>query len=174
MDKYKEYIDLLSMNYNQAVNHLLKKYGPAKDHYFIEESYTRFLKGEVKKPTRGKYTRTSKGLYCHHIDESKWLNIADHRFIREYEIPFEYQHKERLVYCDLIEHTILHALIAKETSGHFGQPGYEFYLKPTIEEWYIEKKIPTLTWMKNCYEKAFLTPEEAVNLLKTIQVITDS
>ena len=69
----------------------------------------------------------------------------------------------------MIEHTILHVLIAEESSQEFGYPGYLAFLKPIIEEWYIDKKIPKPEWMKNCYHKSFLIPEESVNILKKMQ-----
>lgn len=172
MNKSKGYVDLLSKSYNEVVDFLLHKYGSAKDDYYREKSYYRFMNGEIKNITKGKYSRTSEGLYCHHIDEIKELKISDQLFIKRKNIPFEYQKKERLVYCDLIEHTILHVLISKETSSEFGYLGYEVFLKPIIEEWYIEEKIPSPQWMKTCYDKSFLTPEELVHILKEMQKTT--
>ncbi len=169
MSNYKEYKSLLSKTYNEAVKFLLQKYGFAPDDYYREKSYQRFMNGEIKNITKGKYSRTREGLYCHHIDENKALKISDQSFVKKNKIPFEYQKKDRLVYCDLIEHTILHVLITKETSLEFGYPGYASFLKPIIEEWYIEKVIPNPEWMRNCYNKSFLNPEGAVNILKEMQ-----
>lgn len=169
MSNYKEYGDLLSKTYDEAVESLLQKYGSAQDDYFREKSYQRFMDGEIKNITKGKYSRTGEGLYCHHIDEKKYLNMSDGVFIKENKFPFEYQRKDRLVYCDLIEHTILHVLITQETSQEFGYPGYLVFLKPMIEEWYLDKRIPKPEWMKKCYNKSFLIPEEAVNILKKMQ-----
>src|SRR5699024_11101712 len=105
------------------VDILLQKYGHALDDYYREASYVRFMQGEIKNITKGKYSRTSEGLYCHHIDEIKILKISDQSFIKRDNIPFRHQKRERLIYCDLIEHTILHVLITKETSNEFGLPG---------------------------------------------------
>lgn len=171
MNKYYEYKVLLSKTYNEVIEFLLKKYGFAQYDYYIEKSYHRFMNGEIKSIAKGKCSRTSEGLYCHHIDEIRELNISDKYFVKKNKIPFEYQKKERLVYCDLIEHTILHVLISKETSHKFGLPGYDTYLKPLIKEWYIEEKIPKPNWMKNCYDKSFLKPEEAIKILKEMEKI---
>ncbi|SOC37559.1 hypothetical protein [Salinicoccus kekensis] len=171
MNNYKEYLDLLSKNYEQAVDFLLQKYGSAQDDYFREASYQRFINGEIKSITRGKASRTKEGLYCHHIDEIKWLKISDKNFVKQYNIPFESQRKDRLVYCDLIEHTILHVLITKETSFEFGYPGYVTYLKVLIEEWYLDGKIPNRDWMKACYNKSFLEPQKAFDILKEMQEV---
>ena len=56
--------------YSQAVAYLLNKYGAVTDDYYKEKSYTRFLNGEIKSITKGKYTRSSEGLYCHHISRT--------------------------------------------------------------------------------------------------------
>ena len=100
VDKYNSYLELLSKTYEEAVIFLLQKYGPAQDDYFREKSYQRFLNGEIKSITKGKTTRTNEGLYCHHIDENKWLKASDKEFVRKYQIPFESQRKDRLIYCD--------------------------------------------------------------------------
>src|SRR5690625_1776650 len=169
MSRYNNYKSLLLKSYDEAVTYLLNKYGPANDDYFREKSYYRYLNKEIKNITKGKYSRTSEGLYCHHIDEIQELKISDQAFIKRNNIPFKYQKKDRLVYCDLIEHTILHILITKETSNAFGLPGYLTYLKPMIEDWYIEEIVPRPKWMKNCYSKSFLTPEEAISMLNEME-----
>ncbi|WP_281864002.1 hypothetical protein [Planomicrobium okeanokoites] len=171
MDSYKEYSDLLSKNYDEAVELLLQKYGPAKDDYFREFSYQRFMNGEIKNITKGKFTRTNEGLYCHHIDEIKWLKVSDQNFVKEYKIPFESQRRNRLVYCDLVEHTILHVLITKETSFEYGYPGYEVFLKRLIEEWYLDERVPKPEWMKKCYMKSFLEPQKTFELVKEMQEV---
>lgn len=169
MNSYNGYLELLSKDYEEAVDWLLQKYGPAQDDYFRESSYQRFMNGEIKNITKGKFTRTNEGLSCHHIDEINWLKISDQDFVKKFSIPFETQRKNRLVYCDSIEHTILHVLITKETSFEYGYPGYVAYLKPDIEEWYLDETIPNLEWKKKCYTKSFLAPQKAFDLLKEMQ-----
>ena len=169
MSNYNEYKKLLTKTYDEAVNFLLNKHGSAKDDYFRESSYQRFMNGEIKNITPGKTTRTNEGLYCHHIDQIRWLNISDQNFVKRYNIPFESQRKDRLVYCDLLEHTILHVLIAKETSSKFGFLGYDAYLKPNIELWYLDEIMPSLEWMKRCFHKSFLEPQNAFDLIKEMQ-----
>ncbi|GEK33080.1 hypothetical protein [Kurthia sibirica] len=169
ISNYKEYENLLLKKYDEVIEFLLRKYGSVKDDYFREKSYQRFMNGEIKNITKGKYSRTEDGLYCHHIEEIKELNIGNSEFIKENKIPYEYQKRDNLVYCDLIEHTILHVLIAKESSSEYGYIGYEVFLKPILEEWYIEEQIPQPNWMKLCYTKAFLTPEETVSIIKGME-----
>ncbi len=76
--------------------------------------------------------------------------------------------KDRLVYADLIEHLILHAIIAKETDGRFGEKGYSVFLAPNVDQWFISKKMPDSEWMKAVYRRSFLTKEEAKRLLEQI------
>lgn len=172
MKKKDEYLVLLSKTYNEAVECLLKKYGAAEDDYYREKSYERFLKGEIKSITKGKFSRSMEGLECHHILENKFLNMTNSSFIRDQNIPFKYHQKEYLVFCDVVEHAILHTLIAKETSLEFGAPGYIVFLRPKIEDWYIQRIIPQKSkWHIACYDKAYITPEDAHDLLERMDSI---
>lgn len=90
--------DVWVMSYEDYIQHLLKKYGPATSPYFDD---------------KGKFaaSRTwSDGLECHHIDEDKIPNLSDENAWKKYP---QYQTADRLVYCNRIEHLILHAKIAK-------------------------------------------------------------
>lgn len=174
MTKYEAYLNLLSKTYDEAVDHLLTKYGEVKDDYFRESSYERFLKGEIKSITRGKYSRSSEGLECHHIDENKYMHMTNLDMIRSQNIPFERHKKERLVYADVIEHAILHVLIAKETALELGELGYMMFLKPKIEDWYRDEDMPKKSKHHiACYHKAFIKPEEATQLLEAMDKIIE-
>ena len=171
MKKFEEYLYLLSKSYQEVVNILLQKYGDVTDDYYREVSYQRFLRNEIKSITKGKFSGTNRGLYCHHIGENIHLNLSDLYYIKKHKYPFKYQKRENLVYCDLIEHSILHVLIGQEDKkskykNRLGIPGFETYLSNEIEEWYILGSKPKLPWKLNCYEKAFITPSEAFLLLK--------
>ena len=58
----------LKMTYDELVDYLLKKYGPAQYDYFCNESC---------KSKNSKVSRTNEGLYCHHIDENKAISLAN-------------------------------------------------------------------------------------------------
>lgn len=90
------------MNYDEFVSYLLKKYGPAKYDYFTNATC---------KTKSKRISRTKEGLFCHHIDEDKGYMLS--RTGCALEQPFEYQKAERLVYCNYIEHLLLHILIGK-------------------------------------------------------------
>ena len=170
-EKLNGYMSLLNLSYSQVVQYLLNKYGLANSDYFSEKSYERFLKREIKSITKGNFSRTNEGLFCHHIDEDKFENLSNIKFIKVNKYPFKYQKKDRLVYCDLFEHLILHALIAKETLGKLGLRGYKFYIKPIIEDWYIDDLEPEKEWMKTCKVKAFLSSKETKIILYNIDQI---
>lgn len=91
------------MTYMQLVEYLLNKYGTAKFSYFC----TPTCKGNNKK-----VSRTKEGLLCHHIDEDKaiLLSTPSHAVAN----PWEYQLPERLVYCNYLEHLLLHVAIMRE------------------------------------------------------------
>lgn len=170
ISKLEEYKGLLSITYDEMINYLYQKYGFVQDDYYRESSYERFMNGEIKSITKGKFSRTDEGLYCHHVDEYRMLNISNKEFIKKFNIPYEYQRKDRLVYCDLIEHAILHVLIAKETDHKFGYPGYEAFIKPDLIMWYLENQIPESKWRRNCYKTAYLKPEEVFEIIKEMEL----
>ena len=168
-EKYQFYLKLLEMTYDEAVKYLLNKYGPSTVNYFSEKSYERFMNDEIKSIAKGKYSRTSEGLYCHHIKEDRAINLANLQFIKHYKHPYHYHLKEELVYCDLVEHMILHALIVEENVEQkmpYGIGGYVNFLEPQVKEWYIDKRVPSPQWMLNCYNKAYIEPKQAKEIIK--------
>lgn len=93
-------LKLLDLDYNQAVEFLLKKYGCAKYNYFHNEKCA---------SENSKASRSKEGLFIHHIDEDTYLNLSDRKCAKEY--PYEAQLANRLVYCNYLEHIILHIKI---------------------------------------------------------------
>ena len=74
-----------------------------------------------------KVTRTSEGLFCHHIMENIYGNLGNKHIAKVY--PFVAQKKENLVYCNFIEHLILHLKINVNACSEFEYPfeiGYFF------------------------------------------------
>ena len=106
-EKYSLYEDsilnFLQLSYAQFVERLLKKYGAAKHNYFKDTTCT------VKNPL---VSRTAEGLYCHHVDEDKAIMLSNDKYAASN--PFEYQKADRLVYCNLLEHLLLHVKIVEE------------------------------------------------------------
>ncbi|MDI4567961.1 MAG: hypothetical protein E7Y34_02650, partial [Mycoplasma sp.] len=91
---------LLTFNYQQCVDYLINKYGPVKKNYFTDSSMTKKSTG---------ITRGKEGLYIHHIDEDKAILLSTPKWAMLQ--PYSYQHASRLVYCNLLEHLVLHIKI---------------------------------------------------------------
>ncbi|MBR6377449.1 MAG: hypothetical protein IKS05_06775 [Oscillospiraceae bacterium] len=91
----------MKLSYYELVNYLLSKYGPAQYDYFSTPACNAKNK---------RITRAGEGLYCHHIDEDKSQNLGDTYAAKN--SPYEWQKKERLVYCNILEHLILHIKIS--------------------------------------------------------------
>lgn len=173
MNGLNEIDKLLSMSYKDAVQFLLRKYGSATTSYFPKKSYDKFLAGVNKTLTKSsKVTRTKEGLYCHHIAEINYIMLSNSDFIKFFNYPFELQEKDMLVYCNLVEHSILHTLISREAIGAQGQGGYWNFIRPMIIDWYIDENIPNPEWMKRCYKTAYLNKREATDFINKCDKLT--
>lgn len=97
---------LFKMTYDEYVDSLLDKYGKVKEPYFIWPDFSE---------KNRKISRTDEGLVIHHIDEDEIQNLSsdDDERIRS-EDYFKYQLPERLVYCNYVEHMILHMKIVEK------------------------------------------------------------
>ena len=93
----------MKKSYADIVDFLLLHHGPAQGDYFVNETC---------KTKNKKISRTSEGLFCHHIDEDKAIMLSNEAFASKN--PFTYQKAERLVYCNYLEHLLLHIKIAEE------------------------------------------------------------
>ena len=148
MDELSPYDQMLSMSYDEIVKHLLKKYGAAKHDYFTDRECT--IKNKL-------VSRTAEGLFCHHIDEDKAIMLSNDEYAARN--PFEYQKKNRLVYCNLLEHLLLHVKIAEEPRNPDanenelpGIGGAINYLCKQLNDIYAGKE-PTEEWRKTVAAK---------------------
>jgi hypothetical protein len=105
----------LDMSYSELCQYLVDKYGPAQYDYFVNETC---------RSKNKKVSRSSEGLECHHMDEDKAIMLSSPKFAQS--CPYEYQKAERLVYCNVLEHLILHIKICTEPMNKkaIGRPGY--------------------------------------------------
>ena len=147
----KEIILENDLEYDELVLYLLEKYGPSKYDYFENTEFR--LKNK-------KVRRTKEGLLCHHIDEDKAINLCNPTYARDY--PFEYQKSDRLVYCNYLEHLLLHIKIGiiqfwqkhktiddPATIRSFVVPGIK-YLCRDINTLYKNDGLD-FKWRRNCY-----------------------
>lgn len=139
------YLQLLKMSYKEAVENLQGR-EKCKYDYFNRQSFKNLVRRNFKSinkkdrvpnynKNRSKY---SEGLVLHHVYENKFKNLSYLRSIRSHP-DFMYQQKENLVYCNLLEHLILHGLIAKETKNKLGIGGYKS-LPMQVENLYSKEK----------------------------------
>ena len=98
-----EYELLSKMNYDTLCKHLIEKYGEVKGSYFVNETC---------RTPNSKIKRSSEGLFVHHIKENEFVQLNNTRYALL--APYEYQLSENLLYCDYIEHMLLHMCIVKE------------------------------------------------------------
>lgn len=80
-------------------------------------------------------SRANEGLECHHIDENKYRKLSD-KMVAQMR-PFECQKASRLVYCNILEHLLLHLHIILEdkTDQRLGLNGF-FHISAKINDYY--------------------------------------
>ena len=106
-----EFDKVRNMTYLEYCDYLQGKYGIGLADY-MTKSFNK----------NSKCTRTKEGLNVHHKDEDKMIMLSNKEYAINY--PFEWQTKEHLVYCDMLEHLLLHILICKYPSKD-RIPGYD-------------------------------------------------
>ena len=160
-DYYKE-LCTKKNTYQEVVAQLKKTNGEVEKDYFGKVSYHNYLADPDRKSLkRKKLAKSKKGLWAHHILEYDTPNLSSPASLRKNKILFFHQEKKNLVYCDLVEHIILHAFIAKETHGERGMDGL-LALFGQYKRWYIDPS------KKDDLEKDKLAPyRNAVNLTTT-------
>ena len=149
------------MSYDEIVKLLLKKYGAAKHDYFTDRECT--IKNKL-------VSRTAEGLFCHHIDEDKAIMLSNDEYAARN--PFEYQKKNRLVYCNLLEHLLLHVKIAEEPRNPDanenelpGIGGAINYLCKQLNDIYAGKE-PAEEWRKTVASKVQDNFDDYIRILR--------
>lgn len=151
----QEYKEVEKMTYHEYCDYLQNKYGKAKYDYMNENF--------VKNP---KVTRTKEGLFVHHIMEDKVGDISKQERAKLY--PYEYQKAENILYCDYLEHLLLHILISEETREERqipGAGGVINYIVPILNDVY-SGWVPGTDWQKNCCNKIIADKDVYLTLVK--------
>ena len=162
------YESLLKTSYNEAVKYFLKKYGAAKHNYFKDTNCT------TKNP---QVARTSEGLYCHHIDEDKAIMLSNDKFAAAN--PFDYQKANRLVYCNLLEHLLLHVKIAENPNAQAnenelpGIGGAINFICKDLNDIYAGKEF-TDDWRKTVAEKVKDNFDDYIAILRYLWNVIES
>lgn len=156
----------LDMTYEELVVYLLKKYGAVQYDYFTNEACTSKSK---------RIGRTEEGLFCHHIDEDKGYKLSDKSSAIKY--PFDYQRANRLLYCNYLEHLILHIRIGIEMywrkHAQLTQPNDIPYLVNPgfgvlVQEinTLFDESGSTVSWRQRCFEVIRDNYEDYIYILK--------
>lgn len=168
---------LYEMSYNEYADLLKTKYGLVpKDYFYVNKN------GNLAKSSG--ITRGKDGLYIHHLYECYFLNLCDPEMysiqclIADEKIK-DAQKAENLVYCNLLEHLILHTKIAFEYNRGQEQVGinfitddlnrlYELGDKKLIEKTY---NAPNTLWKRKVY--AIIKDDYNIYVLLAKIIITE-
>lgn len=156
----------LSLSYDELTKYLIEKYGAAKVDYFCTSSC---------RSRNNAVSRTKDGLLCHHIDEDKGGNLSKPALAAMQ--PYEWQKKERLVYCNYIEHLILHIKIAilRQKSPlktpmdiyNFFTTGGIYMVCSDLNDLFTNKG-SSLNWQQRCYAEVEENLSDYVLLIKLL------
>ncbi len=92
-----------NMNYLELCDYLKAKYGTINEPFFVNAN--------CKTPNRN-IKRSNEGLFIHHIKENEGADLTKTENAKYY--GYEFQQGNNLVYCNLLEHLILHYKITNE------------------------------------------------------------
>ncbi len=141
----KEFIKVKEMTYLEYCDYLQAKYGIGLADY-MTRSFNK----------NSKCTRTSEGLIAHHKAEDKMIMLSTKAFAEM--CPYEWQLKENIVYCDYLEHLLLHVLICKYPSpdklpiADVGIGGVVNFIVPELNDLY-SGWVTKQQWRINCHKR---------------------
>lgn len=163
-----EYSQIKNMNYDDYCDYLQQKYGIGRGDYFTSSwNYN-----------SGKTSRTKEGLFSHHKMEDRAIQLSTPSYAKQQ--PFDYQKAENLVYCDHLEHMLLHLLICEKVYKDadslvdkvcddggtiYGFGGLTNYIVPELNDFYSGWRA-TLQWKQNCQDKIKDQKDVYIELLK--------
>ena len=154
----KEYLQVKDYTYLEYCDYLQKKYGIGLSDYMT--------KSWNKNP---KCSRTKDGLLAHHKMEDTMIMLSTKEVAMI--CPFKWQSKENIVYCDYLEHLLLHILICKYPSPNkikgvdVGIGGVVNFLVPELNDLYSGWET-SQKWRKTCHDKVINDKDVYMALLK--------
>lgn len=152
-----EFERVKNMTYWEYCDYLQSKYGIGACDYFNENW-----------SPKTKCKRTKEGLFAHHKAEMYVPQLSDKKQAQNY--PFEWQTAKWIVYCDYLEHLLLHIMICKapeplKKNKYVGVVGITCYLAPTLFQLY-SGDVPTTGWQAICYDRVKNDKDVYMELLK--------
>lgn len=154
----QEYNSVKDFTYLEYCDYLQDKYGIGLSDY-VTKSWNKNRKA----------TRTSEGLVIHHKYEDHAILLSNKEMAMRH--PFEWQLAKNLVYCDYLEHLLLHILICEYPSEErdpceiVGIGGITVFIVPELNDLYSGWE-PKEQWKKNCLDKVKDDRDVYLTLLK--------
>lgn len=135
-----EYESIKNFNYIEYCDYLQQKYGIGLSDY-MTKSWNK----------NSKCTRTKEGLLAHHKFEDHAIRLSNKEYAMKN--PFEWQLAKNIVYCDYLEHLLLHILICENPATDndmVGIGGVINFIVPELNDVYSgwESK---QQWQTNCH-----------------------
>ena len=110
--EHQEFYYELSLPYSRLVSYLQDKYGMANGNYFLTPACASKNK---------RIMRSEEGLFCHHVKEDVEGDLSKQLVAKQ--APYEWQCSKNLVYCNYLEHLILHVKIGViQTTRRLSKP----------------------------------------------------
>lgn len=156
--KITEFEKVKNMTYLEYCDYLKGKYGIGRADYMTRA----FNKSN-------KVSRTSDGLIAHHKAEDKMILLSTKEVAEK--CPYEWQMKENIVYCDYLEHLLLHVLICKYPSQNrhpladVGIGGVVNFIVPELNDLY-SGWVSKQAWRNNCHRIVIEDREVYLEILK--------
>lgn len=153
-----EYQKVRNLTYLEYCDYLQDKYGIGLADY-MTKSYN----------MNPKCKRTKEGLIAHHKKEDTMIMLSTKAFAQI--CPFEWQKKENIVYCDYLEHLLLHVLICKYPSNEkadfvlAGIGGVINFIAPELNDLYSGWSTEQ-SWRKICHDKVAADKKVYLAILK--------
>lgn len=153
-----EYEKVKDYSYLEYCDYLQEKYGIGLCDY-MRPSWTK----------NTKVTRTKEGLYAHHKYEDHAIMLSHPEYAKNN--PYEWQLKENIVYCDLLEHLFLHILICENPSVNkneneaVGVGGVVNHIVPELNDVY-SGFVAKQAWQLNCHTAVINDKNVYLELLK--------
>ena len=153
-----EYEKVKDLNYLEYCDYLQQKYGIGLSDYMT--------KSWNKNP---KVTRTKDGLLAHHKYEDNAIMLSTKVYAMNN--PFEWQLAKNIVYCDYLEHLLLHILICEHPAENknvcetVGVGGVINFIVPELNDLYSGWKTREI-WRKNCHNLVINDKDVYLTLLK--------
>lgn len=164
MDEYQK---VKGFTYTEYCNYLQSKYGIGLADY-MTKSYNK----------NKKCKRTNDGLVIHHKKEDTMIMLSTKEVAMM--CPFEWQSKENIVYCDYLEHLLLHVLICKYPASnkadfvYTGIGGVVNFIAPELNDLY-SGWVTNQPWRQNCHSKVSDDEEVYLSILKQfIDIMKDN